>query len=71
MREVYIHCPITGLAVATGVLSRDAELKQSDLQGTIENCPACQDSHHWIAEEAWLAVERVSPPNATDAKRLG
>ncbi|WP_282568250.1 hypothetical protein [Bosea sp. AAP35] len=41
MRAVYIHCPETGLAVDTGMVSETTQLSHITLQGTIEVCPAC------------------------------
>lgn len=69
MRAIYIYCPETGLAVATGVISDERELSHSKLEGTISTCPACQDHHHWTASEAWLAMDRVAPPDSTNVRR--
>lgn len=60
MRAVYIYCPVTGLAVATGMTATEEELKVSRLESTIDSCPACQGRHDWTEDDAWLAAKRPS-----------
>lgn len=69
MRAVYIYCPGTGLAVATGMIATEDELKVSRLQSTIDCCPACQGRHYWTEEDAWLAAERA-PARKTSVPRV-
>jgi hypothetical protein len=59
MPEIIIRCPITGLAVSTGL---DTETIVFETLPEIEmplQCPSCGETHHWRPREAWVrGVER-------------
>lgn len=72
MTNLMILCPNTGEAVATGITASREALEETDSYSTktyidkynmLSDCPACDETHVWHADEVFLEGEE---PNDTD-----
>jgi hypothetical protein len=66
MAMVLIRCPVTNLAVATGLFMDKASFESATFrdEDTRLKCPLCREIHVWRKEEAYLVEENESPTGA-------
>lgn len=66
MPELVIRCPNTDEVVKTGIRATSASLEEVDSYSTdtyidkynmLTGCPACDETHVWHAEDAFLEGE--------------
>jgi hypothetical protein len=57
MSDIMIHCPITGLAVPTGVTTEAVVFETLPNIALPMYCPSCERIHNWMPLQAWVKGE--------------
>lgn len=54
MKEVLIHCPVTGKILPTGIALSEEAFAKADLRDQSVGCPHCGQRHGWVKRDAFL-----------------
>jgi hypothetical protein len=58
MPDIIIRCPITGLAVPTGLTTADVLFESLPNVAVPLRCPSYEGTHDWKPIEAWVKGEK-------------
>lgn len=70
MGNVMIRCPLTGVAIATGLTADSSEFARTPVFMARAACPACRSEHEWFAREAWVEEPREERRAASGSLRF-